>query len=161
MNGFNNEGFMAWLKDTFSIDWYGLDVVLNILEYGYKNKTTSKDQFAYFVSELVPEVEFLDVARFCDQEMLTDATINELESKTYTWDDLYNAALECCYGDAALRAKDEARWQVRNYIINLGKPDLDEAECPEDEIDYYCAEYHIKFDIHGNIVEVGGLKVTA
>lgn len=160
-NGFNEEGFRAWLEDTFSIDGYGRDVVSNILEYGYNKEYTSKDQFVYFVSDLLPEVEFLDVARFCDQWMLTDTTINELESKTYTWDDLYNTAIGACCGDGVLKAKDTARWEVKTFAIELGKPDLDEAECPEDEIEDYCAEYHIKFDIYGHIVEIGGLRVTS
>lgn len=73
--------------------------------------------------------------------------------KTYTWDDIYDRAIDAGYGDDTLTAKDEARWQVRDFVLDLGDDDIEDAECPEYEIDFYCKEYSILFDINGNIVK--------
>lgn len=80
-NGFNKDGFMRWLKEEFpgAIDTHwNYELVENILEYALRHEV-SKDQFAYFVSDILPEVEFLEVARFCDSKYLTDETISQLE----------------------------------------------------------------------------------
>lgn len=77
----------------------------------------------------------------------------------YTWYDLYDRADDTAYGEDTLKAKDEARWQVRCFAMEEhGEEDLEEAECPEDEVDYYCDKYNILFDENGNIVEADGLE---
>lgn len=74
--------------------------------------------------------------------------------KKYTWDDLYKKADGAACGESALKAKDEARWQVRCFAMEEHEEeDLEEAECPEDEVDWYCNKYNILFDENGNIVE--------
>lgn len=81
INGFDKEGFMCWLKEKFpgviDIHW-NYDLVENILNYALRDEV-SKDQFAYFVADILPEVELLEVARFCDSKYLTDGTIKQLE----------------------------------------------------------------------------------
>ena len=80
-NGFNKAGFMNWLKEEFAgvIDsHWNYDLVENILDYALRDEV-SKDQFAYFVSDILPEVEFLEVAKFCDTKYLTDGTRMQLE----------------------------------------------------------------------------------
>ena len=71
----------------------------------------------------------------------------------YTWDDLYVRAdgKACC--EPELKAKDNARWQVRNFAMEYGKPDLEKEECPEDFIEDYCKVFGIWFDEDGNIIE--------
>jgi hypothetical protein len=73
--------------------------------------------------------------------------------KLYTWDDVYDRADGKRYGDDELTAKDNARWNVRNLAINNGYPDLEETECPEDMVEFYCEEFDILFNEDGNIVE--------
>ena len=50
------------------------------------------------------------------------------------------------------KAKDEARHQVRCLAMELGSPDLDNADCPEDAVEDYCNAMKIQFDERGNIV---------
>lgn len=76
--GFDSNGFMEWLEENFTTDNYARQTVLNIIEYAHKHEHVSKDQFAYFVSDLLPEVEFLDVARFCEDAILTNGTLKQL-----------------------------------------------------------------------------------
>lgn len=80
INGFDKEGFMCWLKEEFPgvIDTHwNYDLVENILNYALRDEV-SKDQFAYFVSDILPEVDFLEVAKFCDSKHLTDGTLAQL-----------------------------------------------------------------------------------
>lgn len=74
--------------------------------------------------------------------------------KWFTWDDIYAAADGAAFGDDTLTAKDEARWQVRNFAMALGAPDLDECECPEDQVESYCDALDIRFDKKGNIANI-------
>jgi len=81
INGFNKDGFMSWLEEEFPgvIDTHwNYDLVENILEYALKHESISKDQFAYFISDMLPEVEFLEIARFCDDGCLADETLKQL-----------------------------------------------------------------------------------
>lgn len=78
---FDRNGFMNWLEETFITNSFGGDIVLEIIEYAYDHQNVSLDQFAYFVSDLLPEVEFLEVARFCSDDMLTDTTLVLLDRK--------------------------------------------------------------------------------
>lgn len=81
-NGFNKEGFMNWLREEFPgvIDthWH-YELVENIIDYAAENKKVSKDSLPYFISDILPEVEFLEVARFCHEFYLTDGTLKQLE----------------------------------------------------------------------------------
>ena len=36
--------------------------------------------------------------------------------------------------------------------MSLGAPDLEEAECPEDEVENYCNTWNLLFDTNGNII---------
>lgn len=71
----------------------------------------------------------------------------------YTWDEIYERAEGAACGEPALRAKDEARWQVRWYAINHGEDDLEESEIPEEDVEYYSDKFNIIFDEYGNIIE--------
>ena len=65
----------------FITNSFGRNIVSEIIEYAYEHQNVSLDQFAYFVSDLLPEVEFLEVARFCSDDMLTDTTLVLLDRK--------------------------------------------------------------------------------
>ena len=81
LNGFNKDVFMSWLKDEFPVcvdRHWNWDFVENIIDYGVEHNNVSKDQFCYFISDILPEVEFLEVARFCENGILTNSTLEEL-----------------------------------------------------------------------------------
>ena len=71
--GFNLDGFMRYLEQQFSgfENCFLRETVENIIEYGQKHEHVSKDQFAYFISDILPEVEFGEIAMFCDDDILT------------------------------------------------------------------------------------------
>ena len=79
--------------------------------------------------------------------------------KKYTWDEIYQRADGCCFGEDNLKAKDNARENVRWLALELGEDDLEKEECPEDEVDYYCDKYNILFDENGHIVECSTLNI--
>jgi len=71
--GFNKQGFMEYLQSEYN----GLEnfmfraTVENIITYGLLHQHNSKDMFCYFVSDLIEEVEFREVAAFMNDEYLT------------------------------------------------------------------------------------------
>lgn len=80
-NGFDKDGFMSWLKEEFPgvVDTHWIwNLVENIIDYATKNKNASKDQLPYFISDIIPEVEFLEVARFCHEFYLINGTLKQL-----------------------------------------------------------------------------------
>ena len=78
IKGFNQSLFMEWLESEFNMNRFTIDIVLNILDYASKHEHVSKDQFCYFVADLIPEVDMLTVANFCDNSILTSETIEAL-----------------------------------------------------------------------------------
>ena len=68
---FNRQGFRMYMWEEFSLDQFARELVDNILTYANKDHSASKDQFAYFVSDMIPEIEFGEVAAFCDDSVLT------------------------------------------------------------------------------------------
>ena len=72
IKGFNKNAFMEWITNNIEIGTFGVRAVENIIDYAAKYEHVSKDQFAYFISEMIPEVIFSEVAFFCDDDILTD-----------------------------------------------------------------------------------------
>ncbi len=82
--GFHRDEFMEWLKDEFPgcVDkHWNWDLVDNIIDYALQHESNSKNQFCYFVADMLPEVEFLEVARFCEDGKLTSGTLKALGRK--------------------------------------------------------------------------------
>ncbi len=76
--GFDKVGFMAYLEETFSgfeNSWLR-ELVENVIAYVEANEGIG-DRFAEIVSELLPEVEFAEVAAFCDDGALTPLGLYE------------------------------------------------------------------------------------
>lgn len=73
MKNFNKEKFMEYLKNNFNDFENGFlcDTVENIIEYAFQNYGHSLDTPAYFISDMLPEIEFSEVAMFCDDAILT------------------------------------------------------------------------------------------
>ncbi len=74
-NGFNDEAFMAYLRYrlpyAFSISHFLRELVENLIDYAHQHEHVSKDQFCEFLADLLPEVEFGEVAAFMDDDYLT------------------------------------------------------------------------------------------
>ena len=75
---FNQNDFMAWMENEFNLDNYSIKIILSLIHHAYLYENTALDQFAYFVSDILPEVEFLEVARFCNNDILTQNTLKQL-----------------------------------------------------------------------------------
>lgn len=76
--GFNREEFINWMKENYHIDRFSEDMINIIIDYAHKHEHVSKDMFCDFVSSMIPYIEKLYVARFCDDNILTDNTLREL-----------------------------------------------------------------------------------
>lgn len=76
--GFNRDGFIEYLEDKYGLNSFAVALLDNIIEYAHKHEHVSKDQFAYFISDLMPEIEFIDVAKFCEDAILTKDTLRQL-----------------------------------------------------------------------------------
>lgn len=71
--GFDENNFMAYLEATFDgfDNCFLRELVQNVIDYAQKWEHVGKDQFAYFISDMLPEVEFGEVAMFCEDSILT------------------------------------------------------------------------------------------
>lgn len=78
MNEFNKEGFLDYVRETFNFDGTMQRTVENIVDYAIKRQT-SKDQICYFVSDLVDDIAFGEVAMFCPDSLLTRYGLEEKE----------------------------------------------------------------------------------
>ena len=71
-----------------------------------------------------------------------------------TWDEIYERAIDTACGDPKLRAKDNARWGVRMFILDLFGHDIETDECPEDSVEDCCNALNIQFDEKGYIISM-------
>lgn len=72
-----------------------------------------------------------------------------------TWDEICRNADGAIFGEHTLKAKDNARENVRDLILGLTGMDVEYEDCPEDEIEMYCNEMNVEFDKDGRIVKIG------
>lgn len=73
MKGFDKDGFMSYLEQSFSgfENAFLRGVVGNLVDYTLEHCHHSLDQACYFLSDMLPEVEFSEVVVFMDDSMLT------------------------------------------------------------------------------------------
>ena len=83
VKGFDKEKFMGYMESVFDLNGFSRELIENIIDYAHEHEHISKDQFAYFVSDMLPEVEFCEVAGFCEDEILTK---NGIAEKEKFWD---------------------------------------------------------------------------
>lgn len=74
---FDRDGFLNYLEENFAgfVSTEGIylrELIENIINYAHDNKNNSKDQFCYFLSDLLPEVGFGEIAVFMDDKYLTE-----------------------------------------------------------------------------------------
>lgn len=80
-NGFAKEQFIEHVvfKTGQTNAAYLSELLENICAYGMKWHRVSKDSLCYFISDLLPDIEFLEVASYCEDAILTDSTIKQKE----------------------------------------------------------------------------------
>ena len=73
----------------------------------------------------------------------------------YTWDELFERAIDRPFLSRELKAKDHARFLLSILILEEEGYDIEECECPEDEIDVFLKmrEVPVTFDEDGKFVE--------
>ena len=78
-----------------------------------------------------------------------------MKKNLYTWDELYDKADGAACGDIELKAKDNARWILTRIIKELKGVNIDECECPEEEIELFLENANIEylFDEDGNLIK--------
>lgn len=82
-NGFDKDGFMSWLKEEFPgvVDTHwNWNLVENIIDYAIDNKNSSDDELAIFLSSMLPEIEYTEIAKFCDKDILSGFTLEFLNN---------------------------------------------------------------------------------
>lgn len=84
---------------------------------------------------------------------IAHAYLNGKDVNRFTFDDIYDMALDRGYGDPRLTAKDNARWEIECRIQDEQGRDINECECPEDEIFDYLEDHELYFDEDGYITE--------
>lgn len=74
----------------------------------------------------------------------------------YTWDELFERALDKAFLSPELRAKDEARYQLGELIKKEAGYDIETCESAEEEIDKFIKKRKLTvfFDARGNIVRL-------
>ncbi len=84
------------------------------------------------------------ISELPSEEKKQHITENCEERSFYTWDDLYFLAMETSFGDSALSAKDNARFNIAEYAKVFGI-DIESAESPEEAIDDFLSK-HPEYD---------------
>lgn len=80
--------------------------------------------------------------------------------KRYTWDEIYERADGSACGSQELKAKDHARYELQQLILQETGADIETEESPEEAIDQYLEGLwqnqgkHIMFDESGNRINV-------
>lgn len=71
--------------------------------------------------------------------------------RLFTYDELDTMRSGKPWWHAATKRYDEARYEAMELMLSRGEPNPDEADCPDDEIEYYCHEHQLMFDKEGHI----------
>ena len=71
-SGFHKEKFRVYIIDVFHTNIFSRGMLDNILNYAMRYENSSKDQLCQFLLEMIPEVEFGEVAAFCEDFILTE-----------------------------------------------------------------------------------------
>ena len=75
--GFDRNAFLDYMQEQFNLHGnFTIDMINNIIDYAHKYEHVSKDQFAEFLADMIPEIEFAEVAAFCADGCLTAYGIN-------------------------------------------------------------------------------------
>lgn len=79
IKGFYYEAFLTYVTNEWEVNDFALDMICNIVHYALEHECVSRDQFVNFVADMIPEMEFAEVAAFCEDGHLTAYGISEKE----------------------------------------------------------------------------------
>ena len=70
---FDINGFISYMGQNFECakNYFVREMLQNLVEYAIDQKGHTLDSIAFFLSDLIPEVEFGEVAMFVDDSLLT------------------------------------------------------------------------------------------
>jgi hypothetical protein len=73
----------------------------------------------------------------------------------YTWDEIYNNAIDAACGSRELKTKDNARYELECIIFESTGIDINSYDVPEDEIELFLArsKNQYLFDDNGHIID--------
>lgn len=137
MDRFDTQSFIGYIEGKRNVNSrYLRDTLESIIEYANKHEQVSKDQFAYFLSDILPDIEFGEAAMFMDDGCLTEnglAAKNEWLEKL-KGEQTYDVGMKVegrFY--AFVRAKDleEARKKAREAYEDA---DFGDLECIDMEV---------------------------
>lgn len=74
LKGFNKDDFLRYLTSNYSgfEHWFCAELVENVVYYAIGHENVSKDQLVWFLTDLLPEVSFNEVAQFAEDDILTE-----------------------------------------------------------------------------------------
>lgn len=69
---FDINGFISYMGQNFecATNYFVREMLQNLVEYAIGQKGHTLDSIAFFLSDLIPEVEFGEVAMFVDDSLL-------------------------------------------------------------------------------------------
>lgn len=88
---FDFEGFWDYMLSNVKCteSYFVREIFLNLVEYALENKAHTLDSAIFFLSDIIPDVEFGEIAMFADDSILTsfgkdeaNAARKTLEEKT-------------------------------------------------------------------------------
>ena len=85
-HGFASAQLIAYLIEKhpcIRMDAFAVLFLRKVIDYGLENNRVSKDGLAYFLSDLIPELEFNEVCGYYADECLTE---NGKEAKREFWE---------------------------------------------------------------------------
>lgn len=74
---FGRDGFIGYMEEIFGAEGFEKELIEGITDYGIAHNNTSKDQLAYFLSDVIQVLTFGEAAMFCPDSMLTANGIAE------------------------------------------------------------------------------------
>jgi hypothetical protein len=75
-NGFDEKGFLEYLEREFPTVFtnsFTRELVENVIDYAIKYEQVSKDQICCFLQNMLPEIDFGEIAMFVEDGSLTES----------------------------------------------------------------------------------------
>ena len=135
--GFARQDFMAYLEravNGFSNPFLR-ELVDNLIDYGLKHEHVSKDMFCYWLSDILPEISFDEIAAFMEDKCLTDNGIKYKREAMADFDIYYKIEVslsrkEGYDDDAKTSVAGEDLFSVKSEIEDAISRVLKEQDCP-------------------------------
>lgn len=74
-NGFARDEFLQYMFEEFPSAFnnaFSREMLENVVDYGIKNQSASKNSLYYYLKDMIPEAEPKDLIPYIDKELLTN-----------------------------------------------------------------------------------------